>query len=334
VIVPARDEERDVGATLADLAAQDYPALEIVVVDDCSGDGTRAAIARAAAHEPRIVPVDGEPPPPGWLGKPWACEQGVRRASGEWLLFTDADVRFEPGAVAAALGFARVAGGGGCTLAPRLVCETFWERVVQPAAAMVIASFVAPPLLSQRPGSRVAMAAGGFILVERDLYARAGGHGAVRDRVADDLQLARAVKRAGGLLALGYGDRLLRVRMYHGHAELWRGWRKNAAYGLPGGPLVAAVGATLLLAGTLAPPAALVAGLRRGDGRLAGWGAGGLAALLGLRLAGQPFAPTPLVYVAAAPLGLLWLVAVTAVAAVDRATGGARWRGRRYAHAR
>ena len=234
VVVPARNEARDVAATLRGVLAQRYPRLEVVAVDDCSSDGTAEAIAAVAAEDPRLTLIRGREAPDGWLGKPWAISQGVERTSGAWLCFTDADIDFHPDTLAAALAFARQRGGGGCTLTPLLLCGSFWERVVQPVAAMTIASFVAPPLLAERPGSRVALAAGGFMLVERGLYERAGGHAGVRDRVADDISLARNVKRAGGLLALGAGDELVRVRMYHGAGELFRGWRKNTAYGLPG----------------------------------------------------------------------------------------------------
>jgi chlorobactene glucosyltransferase len=280
------------------------------------------------------VVIDGSEPPPGWLGKPWACAQGAERAGGEWLCFTDADVRFAPDAIASALAFALDAGSGGATLSPRLECGSFWERTVQPVATMAILALIAPPLLSQRPDVPVALAAGAFMLMRRDLYDRAGGHAAVRDRVADDLQLGRAIKRAGGLLVLGHGDDLLEVRMYHGHRELWRGWRKNAAYGLPGGAPVALAGAVAALIGALAPPLALAIGVRRGDWGLAARGALGLAALIALRASDRRTAPTPLAYAATAPLGLGWISAVTAVAAIDRQRGGSRWRGRRYAFAR
>jgi chlorobactene glucosyltransferase len=334
VIVPARDEERDIEDTLCRLSRQDYPELEIVAVDDRSGDGTAAAIARAAADDPRIVVVQGSEPPAGWLGKPWACAQGAERAHGSWLCFTDADVRFAPAALSSALAFALERGSGGATLSPRLACGSFWERTVQPVATLAITALIAPPALSQRPDAPIALAAGAFILVRRDLYDRAGGHAAVRDRVADDLALGRAIKRAGGLLVLGHGDDLLEVRMYHGHRELWRGWRKNAAYGLPGGAPAALAGAASAAIGALVPPLALVLGARSGDRRLARRGALGLVALIGLRASDRRTAPTPLAYAATAPLGVAWIAAVTFVAAIDRMRGGSRWRGRRYAFAR
>jgi GT2 family glycosyltransferase len=323
--------------------AQRYPRLEVIAVDDCSTDGTAEAIAAVAAERStngradrgaRVTLVRGREAPDGWLGKPWAVSQGVEHARGEWLCFTDADIVFAPDTLAAALAFARERGGGGCTLTPLLVCGSFWERVVQPVAAMTIASFVAPPLLAERPRSRVALAAGGFMLVERELYERAGGHAGVRDRVADDISLARNVKRAGGLLALGAGDELLRVRMYHGGGELFRGWRKNTAYGLPGPAAVSALAALLFATAGVAPPLALVQGLRRRDARLTLRGAFGVGSLLALRASAGHYAPAPRRYVATAPLGVLWLSGVTLVAVVDRLRGGPRWRGRRAAFAR
>jgi chlorobactene glucosyltransferase len=334
VIVPARDEERDIEETLRRLRAQRYPAFEIIAVDDRSRDGTAAAMTRAADGDARVTIVAGSEPPAGWLGKPWACAQGAHVARGAWLCFTDADVHFAPDALATALAFAEAAGHGGATLNPRLLCETFWERAVQPVATLAIIALVAPPALSQRPDAPISLAAGAFILVRRELYEGAGGHAAVRDRVADDLALGRAIKRAGGLLVLGHGDDLLEVRMYHGHRELWRGWRKNAAYGLPGGAPAAFAGAVSAALGALVPPLALVCGLRRGERPLARNGALGLAALVALRASDRRTAPTPFAYALTAPLGVAWIAAVTFVAAADRLRGGSRWRGRRYAFAR
>jgi len=334
VVVPARDEQRDIEQTLRALSAQRYPALELIAVDDRSSDGTHAAMERVRADDARITVVSGSEPPAGWLGKPWACAQGAARARGEWICFTDADVRFAPDALSSALAFAEAAGGGGVTLSPRLLCESFWERTVQPVATLAITALVAPPALSQRPDAPIALAAGAFMLMRRELYERAGGHAAVRDRVADDLALGRAVKRAGGLLVLAHGDELLEVRMYHGHRELWRGWRKNAAYGLPGGAPAAFAGAAAAALGALVPPLALSCGLRRGDRGLARRGAIGLAALIALRASDRRSAPTALAYATTAPLGVAWIAAVTFVAAADRLRGGSRWRGRRYAFAR
>ena len=334
VIVPARDEQRDIEQTIRLLRAQQYPDVEIVAVDDRSRDGTAAAMARGADGDPASRSSREANRRRAGSASPGRVRRGLRAQRGEWLCFTDADVRFAPDALSSALAFAEAAGTGGATLSPLLRCETFWERTVQPVATLAITALIAPPALSQRPDAPISLAAGAFMLVRRELYERAGGHAAVRDRVADDLALGRAIKRAGGLLVLGHGDDLLEVRMYHGHRELWRGWRKNAAYGLPGGAPAALAGAVSAALGALVPP--VVARLRDAPGRPGSCASRrlGLAALVALRASDRRTAPTPLAYAATAPLGVAWIAAVTFVAAIDRVRGGSRWRGRRYAFAR
>ena len=96
VVVPARDEERGIGEAIRSLRALEWDDLEVVVVDDQSRDGTLAAAREAADHDPRVIVMSGAPLPDGWVGKSWACWQGVQRATGDWLLFTDADVVHAP----------------------------------------------------------------------------------------------------------------------------------------------------------------------------------------------------------------------------------------------
>ena len=265
VIVPARDEERDIEETLRRLRAQHYPALEIIAVDDRSRDGTAAALARAAQGDPRVTIVAGSEPPAGWLGKPWACAQGAAVRAGRVALLHGCRCALRAGRAVDGARLRRSRGprrGDAQPPAPLRVVLGAHGAARRDARDHRARRATA---LSQRPGARVALAAGAFILVRRELYERAGGHAAVRDRVADDIALGRAVKRAGGLLVLGHGDDLLEVRMYHGHRELWRGWRKNAAYGLPGGTPAALAGAASAALGAVVPPLALMRGLRRGD---------------------------------------------------------------------
>lgn len=335
VIVPARDEQRGVGASVRSLRGQRYADLEVIVVDDDSRDAT-AAVARAAAgDDPRVSVVTGRPLPPGWVGKPWACWQGLARARGDWLLFSDADVEHAPDAVGRAMALALRTGRGGVTLFPSIACATPAERIVTPAAVVAIGTFVAPGPLARAPGSPVAIAAGGFILVERRLYERVGGHRALRGVMVDDVALAAAVKRAGGLLVPATGEGVMRLRMYHGLGETWRGWSKNASFGAAPSPVRSLVGAGVLVVLAAAPPLALAAGLRRRDGALALVGAAGWACMTALqRLAGAS-ARTPPPYGPTLPLGLLLLAAAAGRGAIDRLRGrGPDWRGRRYPLAR
>ncbi len=318
-IVPARDEARDVGETLRRLRAQDHPDLQVVAIDDRSGDGTLAAMRAVEGVEV----VEGEEPPPGWFGKPWACRQGVERARGEWLLFVDADVRLEPGAVRAALALAARAGQPGATAFPRLETGSVAERVVLPLAGVVVQSAVIPSWLARLPGIDLAIGVGGFLLVRRDLYERVGGHAAVRGEVVEDLALARAAKRAGHLLPWADGRQLIALRYYRGAGEMWRGWRKNAAQAWQAPPLVALLAGAVLGAVVLAPWASLARG--RPSGVL------GLALQVAALRRAAGATDIPPAYALTGPLAAAFLGAVGAASALDRLRGrGPRWRGRTY----
>ncbi len=321
VVMPARDEERGIRAAIASLATQDYPQLEIVVVDDQSSDGT-AAEARAAATA-RVQVLDGRPLPSGWVGKSWACHQGFETARGEWLLFTDADVRHAPDTIGRVLALAQRERAAGVTLLPVLETAGLAEQTVQPAAAVLIRSFVAPGLLVRSPRVPVAIAAGGFILVSRAAYETVGGHAAMRHELVDDQMLAVRLKRAGTPLLLAGSAGRVRVRMYVGARETLRGWRKNTSAGLGGSVAVAAVLAGAGAASALAPVVAVVRGPRLA-------GALGLSLQLAARAASNEVCPTPRRAWPLFPAGALTLSILSLLSSVDRLRGGVVWRGRRY----
>jgi len=320
-IVPARNEEGRIAPALRSLAGQIHRALEVIVVDDESEDGTYEE-AKSVSCE-RIRVLRGAPLPSGWVGKTWANHQGARLAAGEWLLFTDADVLHEPDALARALPLARQSGRGGLTVLCRLETATPGERIVQPAAAVFIRSFVAPGFLVRSPRFAVALAAGGYILLERALYERLGGHAAIRGELVDDRALAERVKAAGGLLVFASAGDLVRVRMYHGLREAWRGWRKNTSAGI-GSPVLAVVGGVQGLVVSVAPLLALLRGPRAA-------GALALALQIFVRSDVDPVAPTPRRYWLTLPLGGVFLSAVSLVSSLDRMRGRLEWRGRRIA---
>ena len=226
VIIPARDEEEDIGNTVRAMLAQTYPSLEVIVVDDRSTDKTGAILD--AFDDPRLVVVHAtEEPPPGWLGKPWALHQGSLRATGEMLLFVDADVVYAPEGVAAAVARVEESGVGLLSLFPRLGMKGFWENVAMPNLA-VFAFTMMPLWLANR--TRIpALAVGGGpgnLLRRRD-YDSAGGHEALRDAVIDDVGLARLMRRRGFRTEAVRADDLVYVRMYRGLREVVDGFTKN-----------------------------------------------------------------------------------------------------------
>jgi glycosyltransferase involved in cell wall biosynthesis len=226
VLVPARDEERSVGACLASLSAQIVPRLEIIAVDDGSTDRTPTILADAARRDSRVRVLRIEGPPPGWTGKSFALDSGVALARGSWLCFTDADTVHEPESIARAVGFAEAHGLALLSLTSRQLTRSFWERVVQPVVFGLLDQWF-PLGRVNDPASPLAAANGIFILIRRDAYLAAGGHRAVKGEVLEDVALARNVKMRGGRLAFVDGADLVAARMYTDLPAIRRGWTKN-----------------------------------------------------------------------------------------------------------
>ncbi len=223
VIVAARNEETDLPACLDTLLAQDYPDLEITVVDGGSTDRTRE-IARARG--PRVRLLEEPPLPPGWVGKNWACHLGAGVATGEYLLFTDADMRYHPAAVRRSVEWAESERADLVTLAPRIETVGFWEKVVLPFYTQMVLTYFRTPRVN-RPRSRAAMANGQFTLVRRAGYTAGGGHARIRGAVLEDVRLAQEFRRAGRRLRVAWAPDLLATRMYRDRHEMFEGLLKN-----------------------------------------------------------------------------------------------------------
>jgi cellulose synthase/poly-beta-1,6-N-acetylglucosamine synthase-like glycosyltransferase len=260
VLLPVRDEADRVTPCLESLLGQrGVPELDVVVLDDGSADGTADVVRAVAGDKVRLL--TGAPLPPGWLGKPHACHQLAAAAPGaDVLVFVDADVVLEPDAIAGAVTLLRSAGATLLSPYPRI---TGAGRLVQPLLQWSWLTFL--PLRAMERSRRPALAAAGgqWLVVDRVGYVRAGGHAAVRADVLEDIGLARAVKRAGGRIALADGSRLATCRMYASWRELSDGYAKSlwASFGSPAGA-AAVVGLLLLL--YVAPPVAAVVFLADG----------------------------------------------------------------------
>ena len=215
VIIPARNEVSALRLTLPSLLSFYYPQAEIILVDDCSTDGTAEVAAQIAAAQGRenLRVVTGTEPPPGWRGKLWAIEQGVRASIGEWLLFFDADITCTPYLPRDLIRFAMKQGFQMASAMVLLRVESFWDRLLVPAFVFFF-HLLYPFDRVARGRSAVAAAAGGCILVERAALDAAGGLEAVRDAWIDDVALARAMKRSGAKVYLGVTVQAMSVRRY------------------------------------------------------------------------------------------------------------------------
>lgn len=227
VVLPARNEAANIERCVRSLLAQSYPNLEIVVVDDSSTDATPQILARLAATDARLHVVRNSGLPRGWTGKNHAVHIGAKHAHGDWLLFVDADVTLQPGALSAAYLVAKQQGAAMLSLWARQELHSFWERIVQPV--IVGMSHATDPFqhVSSARHPHAAYANGQFILVERRAYARIGGHAAIRDEVLEDQELSRRFKQVGERLVMLDGTRVLSTRMYASLGEIWEGWSKN-----------------------------------------------------------------------------------------------------------
>ncbi|MGD0587344.1 MAG: glycosyltransferase [Thermoplasmata archaeon] len=223
VVIAARNEELDLPSTLDDLLAQDYPNLEVLVVEDSSTDRTREVID---ARAPRVRRVDPPPLPEGWVGKSWACWNGAKASTGEWILFEDADVRTHPAAVRTTYEWATREHADLATIAPWVEMRSFWERLVLPFYVQVVLTYFRTPHVN-RPGSKAAMANGQFWLTPRTVYFAMGGHEAVRSIVLEDIAIARRYRAAGRTLRVAWTPRLAQTRMYRNRSEMFEGLLKN-----------------------------------------------------------------------------------------------------------
>jgi chlorobactene glucosyltransferase len=226
IIIPARNEERNISRCLSSVLSNDYPAFDVVVVDDRSSDRTSGIVESLAREDKRVTLVKGGQLPAGWVGKNFAIYQGIRQASGEWLLFTDADTCHSPQVLRQTLSFAIDNGIDMVTIMPHLECDTFWEKVVQPVVIGMILTFY-PPFLVNDPKSKVCIANGQFILIRRDVYDAIGGHQRIKDRIIDDQAICENVKGSGFRVKCLLATELMTTRMYTNLREIWFGWSKS-----------------------------------------------------------------------------------------------------------
>lgn len=268
VLVPARNEShRVLRQCVESLCAQTYSNLEIIVVNDCSTDNTGEILDDLAETNLRLKVIHGAPLPSGWLGKPHAMYQASQAATGDWLLATDADIIFHPQVIEAGIRYALKNELDVLALMPGAEFVTFWERVILPAVVYLLV-LMYPPYLANKPGTKHALASGGFILMKRDAHQKIGGYERIKDYVIDDIYTAKYLKEAGYRFRVLGSQNMIYTRSYYGLADIWEGFSKNTFAGLKHNFVSAVLAVVLLLLSGLLPIIGIVAGACWGDNTL------------------------------------------------------------------
>ena len=228
VVIPARNESRNIERCVRSVLGAAYPDFEVIVVDDHSTDGTGDIARRISRDDSRLHVVDAPALPDGWFGKQWACATGARESTGDLLLFTDADTKHSPDLLPRAVNAMRSRGAELFSVAGNQEMHSFWERIIQPQMfALLSIRYGGSEHVSNTKRPVDAIANGQFILVRRDSYDAMGGHAAVRDRVAEDMALAQTFVAARRRIALFVANDQLSTHMYSSLSELIAGWGKN-----------------------------------------------------------------------------------------------------------
>ena len=228
IVIPARNEARNIERCVRSALAARYPRLEVIAVDDHSTDETGAILRRIASADGRLTVVEPRPLPAGWFGKQWACTAGAEASTGEIIAFFDADTEQAPDLVPRAVNAMRSRGAELLTVAGSQELGSFWERMVQPQVfAIMLMRYGGTESVNESARATEKIANGQCIFVQRQAYLDAGGHGAVRDKVAEDLALAQLWFTLGRRSFLVLGLTQLSTRMYTSLRELVEGWGKN-----------------------------------------------------------------------------------------------------------
>lgn len=334
VIVPARNEGANIEEALGSLLAALPVGGEVILVNDRSTDETGWIAHRLAGEDARLKVMDITEVPDGWLGKTHAMQVGYGVSTGDFILFTDADVVFKPGCLARAVEFCLQEGIDHLVATPLMVTRGFWERVFVCYFSILLMSRFRI-WRAALPRSRFFAGIGAFNLVRRTAYERAGTHLAIKGEVVDDLLLGRLIKRSGGKQQVVSGERCLQVRWNEGLRGLVEGLGKNAYAGFDYSPGRTVIGCIALILVTIVPgllPILYLMFPQSGISTLsAAAGSGVWVSFAMLYILTSRAAGTSRLYFLTFPIGsvlLVWTIIRSMV--LYYVHGGVKWRGTVY----
>ena len=225
VILPARNEENFIQKCLDSLTAQDYPNYEIITIDDSSEDSTGSIIAQYAKKNSKVIHVSAGPKPEGWMGKNWACMEGYKKVTGELLLFTDADTKFEKNVISLAVSHLESFSLDALTAIPKMVCLDFWTRITLP----VLSTFLHTRFSAMRvndPTKNTGYFFGSFFIIRKKTYDTVGTHEGVKHEIIEDGALGKKVKESGHKMKMVRADHLIDAVWARDWSTLWNGLKR------------------------------------------------------------------------------------------------------------
>jgi chlorobactene glucosyltransferase len=256
ICIPARNEENNIRNCVESALGQDYPNIEVIVLDDRSTDSTLIQLREIASYDSRLLTINGSELPEGWAGKPHALFQASAAAHGEWLCFVDADTFLASQAISSCYAKAIETKADLFTTMNEQILGSFWEKVVMPLVMTALSVGFSPRKVND-PNNRDAIANGQFIMIRRTVYDAIGGHENVKDQIVEDKAISEQVKWNGYRLVVADGTKVIRTRMYTSLPSMWEGWTKNIYLGLSDHPamlMLGAFGATLSVIAALFLP--------------------------------------------------------------------------------
>jgi len=337
VVIPARDEARNIERCVRSVLSSDYPELEVIVVDDGSTDGTGEIARRIAATDQRLRVMETGALPEGWFGKQWACETGARSSNGEIILFADADTVHSSDLVTRSVNTMLRRNADLFSVLGSQELGSFWERLIQPQIFSIMSvRYGGTESITRSRFVKDKIANGQCLFVRRDTYIELGGHALVKSHVADDMMMAQRYFAKGKRVVLAEGLSQLSTRMYTSLREIVHGWGKNVFAGgrdsVPPGLLGRVLFPFLLLSAPLigvVPALVLVTSLFAEVSRsLLLWAILSETALLAWWIYVYSSIREPLWYVLLSPVG----AAVTLYIFLRAIVRGERvmWKGREY----
>ena len=325
VVFAARNEAATVGAAVPTMLALDYPDWELIAVNDRSEDDTGAILDRLAQTDPRLKVVHVTELPGGWLGKNHALADGAEAATGEWILFTDADIHFRPDVLRRAIAYARAQTLDHLAAVPSMGAQGHWLGICVNAFSFAFTAGLRPWKIPD-PRSRAHGGVGAFNLVRTSTYRKLGGHVPIHLRPDDDIKLGKLMK-SGGFSDFVLGVGAISVEWYASVGEMIRGLEKNAYPATDYRVWVPPLGASLVLAFYIWP----LAGVMLADGPARWCYAGAVALMLGLGCDQTRFTGGRWWHGLFLPVGMaVFSYMLLRSMAVTLWTGGIRWRGTFY----